>query len=124
MNYLAAAVLGIVFVELILRLPVIDTGKALTGVTGKSLRTISSSRISDHWKEKVLLSYAGTIALNTTKLAGFFVLIFVVIFILSVAFDYIFGNTTPILEFLVTIPGIAFTTVVSLVYAKIRAGRG
>lgn len=57
-----SALLGLLgtalFVELLFRLPVGVAVQQCTAYGHKSVRTLGSSHISDHWKEKVLLAYA------------------------------------------------------------------
>ena len=48
----------VVFVELFLFLPVINTVRTVEKNAAKSFKLISSRRISEHWKEKALLRYA------------------------------------------------------------------
>ena len=44
--------------ELLLRLPLLAQVRHILSVTRKSAATIRSSRISDHWKERVLPAYS------------------------------------------------------------------
>lgn len=44
--------------ELLLRLPVLKQAQGLGEVARKSLATISSKRISDHWKERIVPVYS------------------------------------------------------------------
>jgi hypothetical protein len=124
MTYLSAALIGLLFVELLFRLPVFHTVKSLAAVTRKSLAVISSRKISDHWKEKVLLSYAGQTARFTITLFLFFVVIFAAVYLSSLTLDFLLHPDLPVLEFLLTAPGILFTTAVSLLYARFLRRHG
>ncbi len=55
---LAIAVATIVACEVALRSPLIRMLSTLTGSARKAGSVVRSDRISDHWKEKVLLTYA------------------------------------------------------------------
>ena len=72
----------------------------------------------------MLLSYSGSIALQTARLALFFAIILAVITILAYALDYVFALTPSVMEYLVTLPGILFVTITSLIYAWLRKRRG
>ena len=48
--------------ELLLRLPVLDQAQGLRTIASKSVATITSNRISDHWKERVLPAYSARMA--------------------------------------------------------------
>lgn len=58
MSGLLAALLVVVTVELLYRLPVVDHFKKLTRCIYKAGRVMRSPAISDHWKERALLMYA------------------------------------------------------------------
>lgn len=55
---LVAAPASIVLVECVLRLPVIPTLWGLPTTISKAMKVMTSSKVSDHWKELVLRSYA------------------------------------------------------------------
>lgn len=61
--------------ELLLRLPLLRQARHLLAVTRKSAATIRSSRISDHWKERVLPAYSLRMGLHSVL---FFLLLCVV----------------------------------------------
>jgi hypothetical protein len=61
-------------VELFLRLPIVATARRLLGTARKAQRTIRSTRVSDHWKEKVLLAYAGRPFVSSLLVCGLIVL--------------------------------------------------
>lgn len=58
MNGLVAVIGVVIFVELLLYLPVGTQARRLARVGSRAQQVLRSSRISDHWKEKVLLRYA------------------------------------------------------------------
>lgn len=76
MNWIFAALLCVLLVELALRLPFKPVIVGLTQSSRKALRVVRSNAISDHWKEKVMGAYAQQTFLNTAKLTGLLVALF------------------------------------------------
>lgn len=58
MSWFIAILSTIVFVETLVRIPIIPRCKSLGGLVSKILSTLRSKNISDHWKEKALPQYA------------------------------------------------------------------
>lgn len=65
----------IVAVHIFLLLPFFSVLHGLQRASHKSIHLITSSAISDHWKEKILPAYAGAIAKNALILGGLLVLL-------------------------------------------------
>jgi hypothetical protein len=59
---------SIVAVEIILRLPLKRQFHAMTDISRRSARVLRSPNISDHWKERMLPSYALRLARASTSL--------------------------------------------------------
>ncbi len=76
MRWLGALLILFVVIELWLRIPVIPRLKTLADTVLKSQRVITSKRISDHWKEKILLAYAQTLFLQTLWIFALFIVVF------------------------------------------------
>lgn len=75
-----ATVPGVVAtVELFMRLPISAEIGKLHATTGKSIKVISSSRISDHWKEKATQRYSRTI-LTSSCLLFFYLIVLLMAF--------------------------------------------
>ncbi|SPH23650.1 hypothetical protein DEA8626_02716 [Defluviimonas aquaemixtae] len=53
--------------EAFLRLPLIPVIRRVTETSRKSSRVLTSKRISDHWKEKILPSYAWVIGKGSVQ---------------------------------------------------------
>lgn len=71
----ALLVLGTIAVaELFLRLPIAAAARGILGTARRAQRTIRSARISDHWKEKVLLAYAARLFAGSLRIFGLVVL--------------------------------------------------
>ncbi len=74
-------------VEVIARLPLVDAIRRSTDVSRKVVRVIRSPRISEHWKEKVLLRYAGVMAGQSLRLSAYLAIIFAPIVVVAVIAD-------------------------------------
>lgn len=121
MVYLAVSLITIIAVELFLRLPLAQLVRELATVLQKVTRVISSSAISDHWKEKVLLRYAGGIALTTLKIGAVLGGIGLVVFILCLLADMLPGAAPSTLEVFASWSGIALATGISVAYYLARS---
>lgn len=64
-----AAALGVLVVALAVRLPFVSSARRLAGTAGKAVRLMANPRVSDHWKERAILRYAGTVFASTALLA-------------------------------------------------------
>ncbi|MFA9230780.1 MAG: hypothetical protein RIR95_1897 [Pseudomonadota bacterium] len=118
MHWLRILISAIVATELLLRLPLLPAMKRATSAAQKSGRVLKSKRISDHWKERVLLAYSGRIARNSF---GFFAMLCAVV--LGVVFvglshpgglmDWVFVLSQPL--------NLVALCAASLVYAFLRS---
>lgn len=118
MHWLFAALAGIGFVELFMRLPVRAALTDLQRLTGRIMAVLRSGRISDHWKEKILPVYAGRLFRLTVRIALCLLAAFVpllVLLALAAVLD------VPLMAFTLSWAGIVFTTLVALVWAKARS---
>lgn len=68
MEWLLLCITTLLAVEVFLRTSFKRNIKIVLDFTQRSRATISSGRISDHWKEKVLLHYASKIFVNSMQL--------------------------------------------------------
>lgn len=117
MIWLLVAVAIIAVVEAFLFLPFVERVKRIWSSYSKAVRTISSRQISDHWKEKVLVAYAASIFSESIT----------VLIILGLAISpilaAIFAGTflgLDVYRALMSIEGILFTCVFSLLYLLVR----
>ena len=76
MVYVLVSFITIIAVELFLRFPLISCVKNFSKVSKKSLKVISSKKISDHWKEKVIPVYAVKVFMLTLKLTVLIICVF------------------------------------------------
>lgn len=119
-QYIAAIIVCIAAVETFMLLPL---GKALHNLgvlTNKILAILTSKRISDHWKEKVLLRYSGQMARYTLILAGIFFIAGGIIFLVALVTDLAISPQISTISFLISLPGIITATIASTAYYLVR----
>lgn len=120
MSWLLAGVSGIGFVELMIRLPFFSTLAQFKAVGAKVMAVLSSKKISDHWKERVLPKYALKLFTLTLLIALYLIAAFIP-FLLCHALGAAIG--VPFFEFAMSWVGIVFITVIAAAYAAARRGR-
>lgn len=118
--YLTSIVICICGVELLIRAPLYDSLQTLLRYARKSSQVIASSRISDHWKEKVLPTYSLKVFQGSLKLFVIFLVVFGLLLLVSLALDLLFLSGETTLGFLSTWQGILFATVFSILYYYAR----
>lgn len=120
MNYALLGLITILGVECFVRLPIINTAKLILGVGEKALRVISSKKISDHWKEKVLLRYSITMLFYSGKLALFLFTLFLIIAGACNIPNIFTHDNLHLLEQLTSYEGIVVMSITSVIYLKIK----
>jgi hypothetical protein len=92
MDILFVSTISILAIECFLYLPFSKLGKFLLISIKKSVRVVTSQRISDHWKEIVLIRYASEIMKTTLYI--FFILLGLLLLIIagSLIFDLLVGQ--------------------------------
>jgi hypothetical protein len=117
MNWLLTTGLCVLLIEIVVRLPLGAVLSRINLVSRKALHTLSARSISDHWKEKVLLAYAGVLFVSTMKLAGYLLAVgSVALFLIFVAERL--GATVQ--DFLTSWVGIVFSLVVATLHVMAR----
>lgn len=118
MSWIVATVGVVIFVELLVRLPLPAVSAALARTASKALAVLRADKISDHWKEKVLLKYALLIARHSLVL--FLLLLLAAAPLLCLA--TLFGALgVPVFGYLYSLPGLLVCTVAGVVYATGRS---
>lgn len=117
MEWLFLGIGIIVSTELFLRLPLGRSLYVLKETGHKAIYSISSSKISDHWKEIVLPRYA--LRIFTTSLCMF---MFIVLALIPFGIMLFISerNGFTVMDLAVSVEGIVFSTVVCLVYIAAR----
>lgn len=114
------AVSAVVVMELFLRLPFFDCAKTMLSYARKATATVTSAKISDHWKEKVLLRYACLLAGLTAKLAAMFLIIVLSVLALAWLGDSLLPSAAPSLSALASWKGLLLATLAAGLYWQLR----
>ena len=117
MQWLLLAAATIAAVELVLRLNVAGAAHRLLVVVKKVLRTLKSDRISDHWKERAMLAYAGRMFVSSLTLLALFVAALSPVAILAVAAAWL---GVPLYALLMDATGIVASLVIACLYLPLR----
>lgn len=121
MSWLLTALICAVLIEIVCRLPLASLAAEIREVARKSQHTVLSRAISDHWKEKALLVYAGRLLSCSLRLAMALAGIGAVLVSLTALFDYLGANCA---ELLLSWTGILYSTVVATAYFALRRSVG
>jgi len=107
----------IAVVEAFLALPFIRKAREMVALVNRIGKTLRSSKISDHWKEKVLPVYAGRMFLLSLTL---FVLLIAALVPMAIAAWIGDSMGYSVSTTLSGMAGIAGSTVIALVYLMVR----
>jgi len=117
MTWILTAVLCIILVEVMVRAPLQSVISEISTVARKALHVLGAKSVSDHWKEKVILAYAGSLFMSTIKLAGLLVAIGAIAILLLSIFEY---SGVRISDFITSWTGILFSLLVAMAYYTMR----
>ncbi len=120
MTYLSAAIVTVVAVECFCRLPVMAFVAELTDVLTKVRWVLLSKNVSDHWKEKVLLVYAGRIAVATGKIALALLALAALVLAATQVLDWLLTPSPGTLDGLMSTWGLTASLAVSVLYFLLR----
>jgi hypothetical protein len=117
MTWVLTTAISILLVELLVRLPFRSLFSTVGTITRKALHTLGAKSVSDHWKEKALLAYAGTLFASSMKLFGLLLIVGLIMTLSILVFDFI-GYALG--DFMLSWPGILFSSVVATTYFIMR----
>jgi hypothetical protein len=120
MGILFATILAIVAVEYFYRIPFRLHIDKLIKLTSKSTHVALSRKISDHWKEIILLRYARDIAIHTIRLGVILIGGISVVVVPSMLLDYIFNATSSTIESFASLIGNLTILATTVFYVVIR----
>jgi hypothetical protein len=120
MTYLAACLICVAAIELFVRLPFLKQVARLGEIGRKTKWVIGSSRISDHWKEKVLQRYSRDMAVCSITLGLYMAIVLGVVTVLAIAFDTVVQPDMPTLEYFMSTEGLLLTTAFAFMYVFVR----
>ena len=113
--WLMTAILCAALIEIALRAQLLLTLKRMSVTSMKAMHVLSSSRISDHWKERTMLIYSRTLFYDSAKLA----LIFGSMILTVVLFDAIADQIErDYMTFLLDWPAILYSICIGALYMK------
>ena len=113
LDYLYLVISCVLSIELFLRLKFMSYVNSISRNTNKVFRVIISSNISDHWKEKMVPTYAFILLKNSLLILG-------ILFLIILVFSAFIVLSSKFLALLLSITGIAMSIVISLTYLKLR----
>lgn len=105
------------FAELFIRLPIIASMKDAAGYASRSASVIKAEKISDHWKERVLLAYSQRLFMMTARLSGFLAIAFSPV---AAALAIAAIVNAPLFGLLASLQGIAASLAAAIVYVFAR----
>lgn len=120
MELLLASLLVLPVIEYFIRLPFLSRAKALLRTSNKAVHIISSTKISDHWKEIVLLRYSQKLAIHTVIIALMLVGGFSLVVLPALLLDWLFVPKLAVIESLSTLLGLMCMTISSTLYIILR----
>lgn len=120
MTYLAVCLICVAAIELFIRLPFLKQVARLGEIGRKTSWVISSSRISDHWKEKVLQRYSRDLAVCSILLGFYMIIILGVVTVLAIAFDTLVQPPMSTLDYLMSLEGLILATAFAFLYVFLR----
>lgn len=114
---IAAALVCVVLVEVSMRVPAIAVVRRLLDVGQRARRVLVSNRISDHWKERVLLRYSWLMLLGSFELLAFLVLLSAIVYTAVVIAGWVHVD---LFTFVLSWQGTTFCIAVATIYAAVR----
>jgi hypothetical protein len=124
MGILFVSLIAVLSVEYFLRLPFALRCRALMVIATKSVRRILSKKISDHWKEVILLRYARELMTHTFVIASMLIAWIPLVVLPALFLDWIFVPHPSTIESFSNLSGMASMTVVSFIYILLRKRLG
>ena len=114
LNIILLTILCAVCVEIFLRTKVLQQVVVITGTAKKAVSVMSSSKISDHWKENVLPRYS----LKILRASFIMLAVFVAMIALFLGVSQWVSG---FLSFTLSAMGIVLAIVLSVAYVKLRS---
>ena len=113
LNYLYLIVACVISIELLIRLNLMSYVNSVVKISRKVLHIIVTSRISDHWKEKMVPVYAFILLKNSLLILG-------ILFLIILVFSSFIVLSSKFLALILSITGVAMSIVISFTYLKLR----
>ena len=116
--YLGFVLAALLTTELLFRVPIQARLSAILSNSSKARHVVQSSRISDHWKEKVLLHYSGAIFRNSLGIALMMIELLLPVLAIEILLRSV--GSGGILEYLLQWRGILLFTLVAVAWGILR----
>jgi len=116
-------IITIVAVECFIRIPFTKTIKLILTIAKKAIKVLTSTKISDHWKEIVLLRYSIDLFKGIMIIFCYLVTCILIVLIPIIVIDQIFEFNPSIIEQLSSLKGIGTMTLISIIYFYLRKNR-
>ena len=113
MDYVYFVVACVLSIELLLRLKFMFYVNSIVRNTNKVFHVIISPNISDHWKEKMVPTYAFILLKNSLLILG-------ILFLIILVFSAFIALSSKFLALILSITGIVISIGISLTYLKLR----
>ena len=113
LNYVYLIVACVISIELLIRLNLMSYVNSVVKISRKVLHIIITSRISDHWKEKMVPTYAFILLKNSLLILG-------ILFLIILVFSSFIVLSSKFLALILSVTGVATSIVISLTYLKLR----
>jgi hypothetical protein len=110
-------------VECFIKIPFEKTIKLVLGITKKAIKVLTSTKISDHWKEIVLLRYSIDLFKRIIILFCYLITCFLIVLVPIIVIDKIFIFNPSIIDQLSSLKGIGTMSVISIIYFYLRKNR-
>ena len=112
-NYVYLVVACVLSIELLLRLKFMSYVNSIGRNLNKVFHVIMASNISDHWKEKMVPTYAFILLKNSLLILG-------ILFLIILVFSAFIVLSSKFLALILSVTGVATSIVISLTYLKLR----
>ena len=112
-EYVYLIVACVFSIELLIRLNLTGYVNSVIKISRKVLHIIITSRISDHWKEKMVPVYAFILLKNSLLILG-------ILFLIILVFSAFIVLSSKFLSLILSVTGVATSIVISLTYLKLR----
>jgi len=112
-DYVYLVVACVLSIELFLRLKFMSYVNSIGRNLSKVFHVIMSSNISDHWKEKMVPTYAFILLKNSLLILG-------ILFLIILVFSAFIALSSKFLALILSITGIVISIGISLTYLKLR----
>ena len=113
LDYLYLVIACVLSIELFLRLKFMSYVNSIFKNTNKVFHVIISSNISDHWKEKMVPTYAFILLKNSLSILG-------ILFLIILVFSAFIALSSKFLTLILSITGVAMSIIISFIYLKLR----